>query len=168
MKSNSWRQIGVFLVFALPVAVVLAQTAPPVAPVRDQVDLWHGEVVHDPYRYMENLADPQVQSWLGAQGAWLGDAPAQARAVFGPTINRDLGLQRLDNGRLLFTPGSPWVIAATNDTTQAEGSVFVARVEDLAAGHGIGSTPAQGRSVSADSYSFLLWQMDKRRLEAGP
>ena len=302
MKSNSWRHIGVFLVFALPVAVVLAQTAPPVAPVRDQVDLWHGEAVHDPYRYMENLADPQVQSWLGAQGAWsrgvldriegrarfeqrlaeldeglgdrrfdltrsaggklfyllrgrndrqvklvmrdrldgvekllvdpdvqaqrtgvphavnyfvpswdgryvayglsaggsedaslyvldvrtgqqvgapvprvpadgvawlpdsrvitynqlrqlsaddapsetyldpavyllrLGDAPAQARAVFGPTVNRDLGLQRLDNGRLLFTPGSPWVIAATNDTTQAEGSVFVARVEDLAAG----------------------------------
>ena len=302
MSNKSWRWIGASIVFALPVAAALAQAAPPAPPVRDQVDTWHGVAVHDPYRYMENLADPQVQSWIGAQGnfsrsvldriegraqlekrlaeldqglgdrrfdftrgpgdavfylmrgredrqvklamrdhlggpekilvdpdvqaqrtgiphainyyvpswdgryvaygmsaggsedaslhvldvrtgqhvgtpiprvqsgavAWLpgsraitynqlrqltaedaasetyldsavyllklGAAPEQARAVFGPTVNRGLGLERLDNGRLLFTPGSPWVIGATNDTTQKEGSVFVARVDDLQAG----------------------------------
>lgn len=302
MKHNTLRRWGAFFVLALPVAAALAQAAPPVAPVRDQVDTWHGVAVHDPYRYMENLADPQVKSWIGAQGDWtrgvldriegraqiekrladlerglgdrrygitrvgggklfyllrerngrqvklamrdrldgaekilvdpevqgqrtgvphainwfvpswdgrhvayglsaggsedaslyvldvrsgqpvgkpvprvpadgvswtpdsrtiafnqlrrlnaedaasetyldsavmllkLGDAPEQARAVFGPTVNRNLGLERLDNGRLLFTPGSPWVIAASNDTTQKEGPVFLARVDELAAG----------------------------------
>jgi prolyl oligopeptidase len=33
-------------------------------------------------------------------------------------------------------------------------------------GHGVGRTPAQARSVSADSFSFLLWQMKKRQLAA--
>ncbi len=302
MTNISWRRFGAFLLLALPCAVALAQSAPPVATVRDQVDTWHGVAVHDPYRYMENLADPEVQTWIRAQGDWsrgvldriegraqlqarlteldqglgdrrfeitrgagaqlfylmrgrndrqvklamrerldglerilvdpdvqaqrtgiphainyfvpswdgryvayglsaggsedaslyvldvrtgeqvgqpvprvpegavswlpdgrslaynqlrqlaaqdaasetyldsavmllrVGDAPDQARPVFGPAINRDLGLQRLDNGRLLFAPGSPWVVAATNDTTQPEGFVFVARVTELAAG----------------------------------
>ena len=302
MTNILWRRCGAFLLLALPCAVALAQSAPPVATVRDQVDTWHGVAVHDPYRYMENLADPEVQTWIRAQGDWsrgvldriegraqlqarlteldeglgdrrfeitrgagaqvfylmrgrsdrqvklamrerldgperilvdpdvqaqrtgiphainyfvpswdgryvayglsaggsedaslyvldvrtgeqvgqpvprvpegavswlpdgrslaynqlrqlaaqdaasetyldsavmllrVGDAPDQARPVFGPAINRDLGLQRLDNGRLLFAPGSPWVVAATNDTTQPEGLVFVARVTELAAG----------------------------------
>ena len=302
MNKHMLRRWGALFILALPLAAATAQTLPPAPPVRDQVDTWHGVAVHDPYRYMENLADPQVKAWIGAQGGYarglldriegrqaiearladlersmgdrrfgitrtadgklfyllrerngrqvklalrdrldapekvlvdpdlhaqrtgvphainwfvpswdgrhvayglsaggsedaslyvidvasglavgkpvprvpadgvswlpdsrsiafnqlrqlnaedaasetyldssvmllkLGDAPEQARAVFGATVNRELGLQRLDNGRLLFNPGSPWVIAATNDTTQREGSVFVARVEELASG----------------------------------
>ena len=302
MSNHILRRWGAFFFLALPLAAAFAQAVPPAAPVRDQVDTWHGVAVHDPYRYMENLADPEVKSWIGAQGAYarglldriegrsriesqlaelergmgdrrfnitrvnggklfyllrerngrqvklamrerldgpekvlvdpevhaqrtgvphainwfvpswdgrhvafglsaggsedasmhvldvasgqpvgkpvprvpeggvswlpdsrsiafnqlrhlnaedaasetyldssvmvlkLGDAPEQARAVFGNTVNRELGLQRLDNGRLVFQPGSPWVVAATNDTTQREGSVFVARAEQVAAG----------------------------------
>ncbi|MFC5497440.1 prolyl oligopeptidase family serine peptidase [Caenimonas terrae] len=306
MTNHAMRRRGAFFILALAAALPLAAAAesvgPPVAPVRDQVDSWHGVAVHDPYRYMENLADPQVKAWIGEQGAYarslldriegraqieqrlaqleqglgdrrygitrtaggrlfyllrersgrqvklamrdglggkekilvdpevqaqrtgvphainwfvpsldgrhlayglsaggsedaslyvldvasgrqvgqpvarvpdggvswlpdnrtiafnqlrqlnaedaasetyldsavmllrLGDAPQQARAVFGAAVTRDLGLQRLDNGRLLFDPGSPWVVAATNDTTQQEGSVFVARVDQLTAG----------------------------------
>jgi prolyl oligopeptidase len=302
VKFATARRWGAFFVLALPLAAALAQTALPVAPIRDQVDTWHGVAVHDPYRAMENAADPQVQAWMLAQGAFsrslldriegrsaleqrladldaalgdrrfglvrasdervfyllrernarqvklavranpdaaeqilvdpdvaarrtgvphainyfvpswdgryvaygmsaggsedaslyvlevatgrqvgepvprvpgegvswlpdgrtiafnqlramsagepasevyldsavkllaLGAAPAQARAVFGPTVNRELGLRRLDNGRLLVAPGSPWAVAATNDTTQPEGSVFVAAVNDLVAG----------------------------------
>ncbi|MCY7320156.1 MAG: prolyl oligopeptidase family serine peptidase [Ramlibacter sp.] len=305
MRTFSWSagralalSASVSLSLLLPWAA-FAQGTAPVAPVREQVDTLHGVAVRDPYRYMENMADPQVQSWMRGQGEWargvldriegrsqleqrlaelesglgdrrfdlsrsasgavfyllrgrndrqvklamrpqpggaekilvdpdlqarrtgvphavdyfvpswdgryvaygmsaggsedaslylldvrsgrhvgepvprvpgsgvswlpdsrsiafnqlrqltsqdvatetyldsavtvlrLGDRPDQARAVFGPALNRELGLQRLDNGRLLFTPGSPWVIAATNDTTQREGSVFVARVADL-------------------------------------
>ncbi len=61
----------------------------------------------------------------------VGEAEAQARAVYGPLATPKLGLSRLDNGRLIFAPDSPWVIAASNDTTQREGPVFVARVADL-------------------------------------
>jgi prolyl oligopeptidase len=278
VSAPSCRRLVAAILLALYGAAALAQAAPPAAPIRDQVDTWHGVTVHDPYRYMENLADPEVKSWIGAQAGWsramldriegraqleqrlaeldaglgdrrfditrgpgeqvfyllrgrkdpqvklamrdrldgtervlvdpdvqaqrtgiphainyfvpswdgryvayglsaagsedaslhvldvrtgrhigapvprvqaegvawlpdskaitynqlrqltaedaasetyldtavymlrLGDAPEQARAVFGPTVNRDLGLQRLDNGRLLFTPGSPWVM----------------------------------------------------------
>lgn len=67
---NTLRRWGAFFVLALPCAIALAQAAPPPAPVRDQVDTWHGVAVHDPYRYMENLADPEVKSWIGAQGGW--------------------------------------------------------------------------------------------------
>lgn len=42
-------------------------TAPPVAPVRPVVDDYHGTKIADPYRYMENLQDPEVQAWFKAQ-----------------------------------------------------------------------------------------------------
>ena len=38
------------------------------APVRDVTELMHGVTVHDPYRYMESIKDPEVQTWLRAQG----------------------------------------------------------------------------------------------------
>src|SRR6478609_1361623 len=316
---KTWRSQLAALALLFPVAMASAQDAPPVAPVRDQVDTWHGVQVHDPYRYMENLADPEVRNWMLAQGryargvldrlegraalekrfaeieaglgerryditrlasgalfyqlrgkkdrqvkiamrerpdgpervlvdpdvmarstgvphavnwwvpswdgrylayglsaggsedatlivldvqtgkpvgepvprvpdggvSWLPDSrtiafnrlrqltaedpateqyldsavhllkvgePAdRARAVFGPTVNRDLGLRRLDNARLLFTPGSRWVVAATNDTTQKEGSVFVARVDELA-----GGTVAWRRLASFDDHWIAL------------
>ena len=50
--------------FALIVLLVLATSsahaAPAVAPVRDVVDPYWGKQVHDPYRYMEDVANPEV------------------------------------------------------------------------------------------------------------
>ncbi len=40
---------------------------PPVAPVRPVTDDYFGTKVVDPYRYMENLKDPEVQAWFKAQ-----------------------------------------------------------------------------------------------------
>src|SRR5579864_2130540 len=42
-------------------------SAAPAAPVRAVTDDYYGTRVTDPYRYMENLNDPEVQSWLKAQ-----------------------------------------------------------------------------------------------------
>ena len=42
-------------------------SAPPVAPVRPVTDDYFGTKIVDPYRYMENLKDPEVQAWMKAQ-----------------------------------------------------------------------------------------------------
>jgi prolyl oligopeptidase len=50
--------------------LALAQTLPPVAPVKDVTDTYFGVTVRDPYRWMENLKDPQVEAWMRAQSAY--------------------------------------------------------------------------------------------------
>ncbi|MFI5381609.1 MAG: prolyl oligopeptidase family serine peptidase [Tepidisphaerales bacterium] len=51
-------------------AGVSAADAPPVAPIRVVVDDYHGTKIADPYRYMENLADPEVQMWIKGQAEY--------------------------------------------------------------------------------------------------
>lgn len=43
---------------------------PPVAPIRTVTDNFFGTPVPDPYRYFENLADPEVQRWIKGQAAF--------------------------------------------------------------------------------------------------
>ena len=47
-----------------------AQNAPPVAPVRPVTDTYFGVPVTDPYRYMENLSDPDVAAWFKGQDTY--------------------------------------------------------------------------------------------------
>jgi prolyl oligopeptidase len=42
-------------------------SSPPIAPIRPVTDNYWGTKVVDPYRYMENLADPNVLAWIKAQ-----------------------------------------------------------------------------------------------------
>ncbi|OYT91528.1 MAG: hypothetical protein CFE43_12870 [Burkholderiales bacterium PBB3] len=77
--------------------------------------------------------EPESEAYLDSRVMWLkvGAEPAQAQAVFGPTVTKNLGLARLDVATLIFMPGSPWVIARTTDTTLPEGFLFVAKAADL-------------------------------------
>src|SRR5580704_7854131 len=45
-------------------------TGPPVAPVRVVTEDYFGTKVSDPYRYMENLTDPEVAKWFKEQNAY--------------------------------------------------------------------------------------------------
>ena len=78
--------------------------------------------------------DAETETYLDSRVMWLkvGAPESEARPVFGPTVTKQLGLARLDVGGIVFTPGSPWMIARTTDTTLPEGSLFLARVSDLA------------------------------------
>ena len=41
--------------------------SPAVAPLRPVTDVYYGTKVVDPYRYMENLKDPEVEAWMKSQ-----------------------------------------------------------------------------------------------------
>ncbi|MGB6870338.1 MAG: prolyl oligopeptidase family serine peptidase [Acidobacteriaceae bacterium] len=47
-----------------------APSHPPVAPVKPVTDDYYGTKVVDPYRYMEDLKDPQVDAWFRQQNAY--------------------------------------------------------------------------------------------------
>jgi prolyl oligopeptidase len=56
---------------------------------------------------------------------------AAPRPLFGPLVDPRLGLDRLDVGEVMFSPGSRWMIARTTDTTVPEGRIFVAPLSAL-------------------------------------
>jgi len=59
-----------------------AVSAPPVAPVRMVTDEYFGVKVPDPYRYFEDLANPEVAAWFKAQNVYtrsvLAEIPGRA------------------------------------------------------------------------------------------
>jgi prolyl oligopeptidase len=87
-------------------------TPPPVAPVRPVVDTYHATKVTDPYRYMEDLKDPEVSGWMKAQSAHtetvLDQLPGR-RTLLQRIQELDKGapftiggLRRLENGALFY------------------------------------------------------------------
>src|SRR5262249_49682304 len=63
-------------------SATVSRPSPPTAPVRPVTETYYGTKVTDPYRYMEALEDPEVQSWFKAQNAYartlLNRLPARA------------------------------------------------------------------------------------------
>ena len=91
--------------------------------------------------------EPETEHYMDSRVMWLRVGQPQQRAVpvFGPTVNRSLGLARLDVGTLQFQPGSQWMLARTTDTTVPEGFLFAARVADL---QGAGKRQVPWRKIS--------------------
>jgi prolyl oligopeptidase len=86
-------------------------SGPPVALVRPVTEDFYGTKVTDDYRYMENLEDPEVQSWFKGQNEY-------ARAVLESLPGRQKLLQRIigldestksDVGRVLRLPGDVYL-----------------------------------------------------------
>lgn len=66
-RLNSVVQLVLISTIFLPSQAVLAQSAPPVAPVRNVTDDYFGTSVTDPYRWMEDMKSPEFQTWIKAQ-----------------------------------------------------------------------------------------------------
>ncbi|HET7096070.1 MAG TPA: prolyl oligopeptidase family serine peptidase [Casimicrobiaceae bacterium] len=67
MTSSPLRPLRIPLASIALAVSALAQNGPPVAPVRDVVDTYFGVSVHDSYRYMEDLKNPEVAKWIKGQ-----------------------------------------------------------------------------------------------------
>ena len=79
------------------------------------------------------VGEPDTEVYMDSRVMWLRLQPnaPPAEPIFGPTLNRGLGLSRLDIGTIQFQPDSPWMLARTTDSTVPEGYLFAARVADL-------------------------------------
>lgn len=58
------------ITLAVTLGLAQAQATPPVAPVKPVTEAFFGKAVTDPYRYMEDLAAPEVQAWAKDQNAY--------------------------------------------------------------------------------------------------
>ncbi len=69
----NWRLLGTSSCWGAVISAgtLAAETevgrTPPRAVVRRVADVYHGTTIEDPYRYMENLKDPEVQAWIRGQ-----------------------------------------------------------------------------------------------------
>ena len=63
-------------------------TSAPLAPTRPVTDTYFGITVTDPYRYIENLQDPEVDAWFKGQDAYT-------RGVLAKIPGRDALLARM-------------------------------------------------------------------------
>lgn len=89
------RGIRLAALIVLVCAISASAQTPPVAPVRNVVDEFWGVKVDDPYRYMENIKDPEVQAWFKGQADY-------AAGILKTIPGRDELLARikeLDSGR---------------------------------------------------------------------
>ena len=77
-----------FLAASVALPALGQSPAPPAAPVRPVTDDYFGIKVVDPYRYMEDLKDPQVESWFKQQNEYT-------RAVLARIPGRQELLQRI-------------------------------------------------------------------------
>ncbi len=97
---------------ALPSAL---PNVPPAAPIRPVTDTYFGTAVIDNYRYMENLKDPVVQSWMKAQAGYtravLDSLPGRAdlaqrvQSLVGQDLRRSNFVRR--GGRLFYYTTEP-------------------------------------------------------------
>src|SRR3546814_14336626 len=80
--------VGAAMPFALTLLIAVRTidipAAVPPTPTGSVVDFVHGRPIADPYRWLEQLDDPAVESWARAQSDYT-------RAVLGPAASSSTG-----------------------------------------------------------------------------
>lgn len=110
MSNRSWVFLGLYL--CLGVGAITRAQSPPVAPARPVVENYFGVKVTDPYRYMENLKDPEVQAWIKSQAdhtaALLAKIPGRGallerlRELDSDNVSTVQNVSRTPNGNIFY------------------------------------------------------------------
>jgi prolyl oligopeptidase len=107
----------------------------PIPRVPEDLVNWTPDSQHVTYNQIRQLpaGAPATETFLDSTVFMLkvGDDAAKARPLFGPLVNPELKLDRLDVAQVMFSPGSPYMLARTTDTTAPEGRLLVAPVAAL-------------------------------------
>jgi prolyl oligopeptidase len=100
---------------------------------------WAPDSRYFTYNQLRDLGSdaPETETYLDTTVFLLDSQRPEAppRRLFGPLVNQSLGLDRLDNAWIEFSPDSRWMVARTTDTTVPEGKLFVAPVSALKDDH---------------------------------
>ena len=80
-RARSARKAAAFLLAAAATLAAAFDLAPPETPVGAVVESFHGELVVDPYRWLEDTGSPATREWFEAQDA-------HARSVLGALPGR--------------------------------------------------------------------------------
>ena len=139
-----------FLKFAVTLAMTLQAfgqvTPPPLAPVRPVVDDFHGIKVTDPYRYMEDLKNPEVLEWMKGQSAY---ADATLKSIPG----RDALLKRIQE----LDKGAPYTVSGLKRLQ--DGTIFYRKLAAEA------ETPVIARRKSVEGEESIV--VDPKTYESG-
>src|SRR5262245_5608472 len=87
---NCLKQLAWILALAAAISISSLENTmadPPVAPIRVVTEEHHGKTVSDPYRYMEDFKNPEVQAWVKGQ-AEFAEAKLQSLPGRGKLLQR--------------------------------------------------------------------------------
>ena len=88
MSHSRAPQAGLIALLCLCLGVIGLPQTPPATPVRPVTDKYFDKEIVDPYRWLENLKDPEVVNWLKAQDAYT-------RSILDKLVWRDRILDRI-------------------------------------------------------------------------
>lgn len=138
MRSNALHFIPLLFMTAAHGQETPVPALPPSAPVGPVVNDYHGTKVTDPYRYMEDLRNPDVVDWLKAQSGYaeavLDRLPGR-RALLDRIRELDQGapftisgLRRLENGAVFYRKleaGAETAVIASRRSLDGEESLVL-------------------------------------------
>jgi prolyl oligopeptidase len=139
LRRNCHFALLIPLVITFPLLAGSAElAAPPVAPVREVIDDYHGTKIADPYRYMEDLKNPETLAWMKAQSEYANAAldrlPAR-KALLERIRELDNGapytiseLTRLRDGAIFYlkrNAGAETRVACSRPSITAEESLIL-------------------------------------------
>src|SRR5207342_289872 len=82
------QRLLVLTLSTMAVVTASAQSKPPAPPVRNVIDTHFGTAVPDPYRYFEDLKNPDVAGWMKAEAEYT-------KAVLRKSPGRDTILEEV-------------------------------------------------------------------------